>query len=82
MQTQAAQDTLSGHKPQVFIGRQPIFDAKLNVVGYELLFRPGNVNAFDGSDGNKLRYLTVHSGRRSTIYCKNYGIPLYVPYQN
>ena len=53
MQTQAAQDTLSGHKPQVFIGRQPIFDAKLNVVGYELLFRPGNVNAFDGSDGNK-----------------------------
>jgi len=40
-------------KPQIFIGRQPIFDSKLNVIGYELLFRSGDVEAFDGSDGGK-----------------------------
>jgi len=28
---------------QIFIGRQPIFNRSLAVVGYELLFRPGNV---------------------------------------
>jgi c-di-GMP-related signal transduction protein len=39
-------------KSQIFIGRQPIFDLKLNVVGYELLFRPGNVEGFDGTDGD------------------------------
>ena len=53
MQSQPLQEKLADQKPQVFIGRQPIFDAKLNVVGYELLFRPGNVDAFDGTDGNK-----------------------------
>ncbi|WKY48622.1 EAL domain-containing protein [Eubacteriaceae bacterium ES3] len=33
----------------MFIARQPIFDAKLNVFGYELLFRQGDQSAgFDG----------------------------------
>jgi c-di-GMP phosphodiesterase len=30
--------------PDVFIARQPIFDRRLNVVGYELLFRSGYVD--------------------------------------
>jgi len=49
----ALNKTSEENKPQIFIGRQPIFDAKLKVVGYELLFRSGNVGAYDGSDGDK-----------------------------
>jgi EAL and modified HD-GYP domain-containing signal transduction protein len=41
------------NNPQIFIGRQPIFDSKLQVAAYELLFRSGNVNAYDGIDGEK-----------------------------
>jgi c-di-GMP phosphodiesterase len=41
------------NKPQIFIGRQPIFDSKLKVAGYELLFRSADVNAYDGLDGDK-----------------------------
>ena len=33
-----------------FIARQPIFDRDRRVIGYELLFRQSEVNAFDGSD--------------------------------
>jgi c-di-GMP-related signal transduction protein len=40
-------------KPQVFIGRQPIFDTALKIAGYELLFRSGHLNAYDGTDGDK-----------------------------
>jgi EAL and modified HD-GYP domain-containing signal transduction protein len=29
----------------VFVARQPIFDRKLHVLGYELLFRDGDVNS-------------------------------------
>lgn len=45
-------DDIADHDPKVFIGRQPIFDRKLNVVAYEILFRPGNTSTsgeFDGS---------------------------------
>jgi len=35
----------------VLVGRQPILDRNQNTVAYELLFRSGNGNAFDGSDG-------------------------------
>lgn len=49
----AVLDKFEVEKPQIFIGRQPIFNSKLKVVGYELLFRSGNANAFDGSDGDK-----------------------------
>jgi c-di-GMP phosphodiesterase len=41
------------NKPQIFIGRQPIFDSKLKVAGYELLFRSADVEAYDGLDGDK-----------------------------
>ena len=50
---QALNETPVENKPQIFIGRQPIFDSKLEVAGYELLFRSGNVDAYDGSDGDK-----------------------------
>lgn len=37
----------------LFIGRQPIFDAARDVVGYELLFRNGFVNSFSNIDGSE-----------------------------
>jgi len=37
----------------LFIARQPIFDATRDVGGYELLFRDGLSNCFGGTDGNE-----------------------------
>jgi len=37
---------------QVLIGRQAIFDAQLQVIGYELLYRSSQVNAATFSDGD------------------------------
>lgn len=50
---QALQKNVDVENPQVFIGRQPIFNSKLEVVGYELLFRPGNIDALGEIDGDK-----------------------------
>lgn len=36
----------------VFIARQPIFDAQLDVFAYELLFRQGNATEYNSTDGN------------------------------
>jgi c-di-GMP phosphodiesterase len=49
----AVLEKITETKPQIFIGRQPIFDSKLKVAGYELLFRSANVDAYDGLDGDK-----------------------------
>ena len=38
---------------EIFIGRQPIYDRKLNVYGYELLFRAAHTNRADITDGDK-----------------------------
>ena len=35
----------------VFVGRQAILDHRLRTHGYELLFRSGEVNEFDGTEG-------------------------------
>jgi c-di-GMP phosphodiesterase len=48
-----AQEKHIENKPQIFIGRQPIFDSKLKVAGYELLFRSADVEEYDGLDGDK-----------------------------
>jgi c-di-GMP-related signal transduction protein len=37
----------------LYIARQPIFDRKMRVYGYELLYRSGMDNVYDGSDDNK-----------------------------
>jgi c-di-GMP-related signal transduction protein len=37
----------------VFVARQPIFDSHQNVYGYELLYRSGSTNAYDGTDGSQ-----------------------------
>ena len=37
----------------IFIGRQPIFDAKLKVFAYELLFRSGKINEANVVDGDE-----------------------------
>lgn len=38
---------------EYFIGRQPIFDNKMDVYAYELLFRDGNNNAANIADGER-----------------------------
>jgi c-di-GMP-related signal transduction protein len=53
MQTHTVLHNPIDDRLKIFIGRQPILDSKLKVVGYELLFRSSNVDAFDGSDDNK-----------------------------
>jgi c-di-GMP-related signal transduction protein len=37
---------------ELLVARQPIFDARLQVFAYEVLFRSSMNNAFDGSEGN------------------------------
>lgn len=37
---------------ELLVARQPIFDARLQVCAYEILFRSSLKNAFDGSEGN------------------------------
>ena len=37
----------------VYIARQPIFDRKLAVFGYELLYRRSMNNFYEGVDGNQ-----------------------------
>ena len=37
----------------VFIARQPIFDTKQGVYGYELLYRSSRENVYSGADGDK-----------------------------
>jgi EAL and modified HD-GYP domain-containing signal transduction protein len=39
----AAQLALAADSPNTFVGRQPLFDRRLDVVGYEILFRGGPV---------------------------------------
>ncbi|SHJ71254.1 EAL domain-containing protein [Anaerobranca californiensis DSM 14826] len=38
---------------EIFVGRQPIFDRKLNVYGYELLYRKSMNNYYEGIDENQ-----------------------------
>ena len=38
---------------EVYLARQPIFDRKLGVFGYELLYRSGSDNYFATSDRNQ-----------------------------
>ena len=35
---------------ELFVARQPIFDRHLSVVAYEMLYRSGAINAYDGTD--------------------------------
>ncbi len=37
----------------IFVARQPIFDRRREVIGYELLFRSGMENGFGRNDPNK-----------------------------
>ncbi len=46
--------------PEVFVGRQPIYNRRLDVVAYELLFRSGEVNRADITDGDRATSQVVH----------------------
>jgi len=43
--------------PTRFVGRQPILDRKQQVLGYELLFRSGQDNLFNGDSNNATRQM-------------------------
>lgn len=47
--------------PDVFVGRQPIFDQALDVVAYELLFRSNATNWADITDGEYATSQVVHN---------------------
>lgn len=61
--TQTHASTVPANEPtatsQAFVARQPIFDAKQNVVAYELLFRDGLDNKFRGGDGAQATRMTI-----------------------
>ena len=45
----------------LFVARQPIFDARRQVTGYELLFRSSSENHFDSNDANQATRFTVNT---------------------
>jgi EAL and modified HD-GYP domain-containing signal transduction protein len=44
---------------EIYVARQPIFDKKQNVYGYELLARNGRMNSFDEKDGDQATYNVI-----------------------
>lgn len=46
----------------VFVARQPIFSRRAGVYGYELLFRDGVEQAFQGGDGNRATSSVIETG--------------------
>ena len=38
---------------KVFVGRQPIFNRSQETIGYELLYRKGQKNSYDGFNGDQ-----------------------------
>ena len=38
---------------EVFVARQPIFNAKEDIISYELLYRNNNENVFPNIDGDQ-----------------------------
>ena len=42
-----------GIRMETYVARQPIFDLKENVFAYELLFRKGSQNYYEGMDGDQ-----------------------------
>ena len=47
--------------PDIFVGRQPIFDRRLDVVAYELLFRSSVANWANISDGEGATAQVIHN---------------------
>ena len=45
----------------VFVARQPIFDAKQRVYGYELLYRANEENVFPDVDGDRASLSVIRS---------------------
>jgi c-di-GMP-related signal transduction protein len=45
----------------VFVARQPIFDAHQNVYGYELLYRSGSSNVYEGTDGSQASLAVIRN---------------------
>ena len=44
-----------------FVARQPIFDTRQNVSGYELLYRSGSANIYDGKDGSQASLTVIRN---------------------
>ena len=50
--TPAAEENNDSPLGNIFVARQPIFDANTNVYAYELLFRTGETGGANVTDGN------------------------------
>ena len=46
---------------EVFVARQPIFNRRMDVTGYELLYRRGQNNFYEGLDDNKATAEVIHN---------------------
>lgn len=46
---------------EVFLARQPVFDLRQNVFGYELLYRSQHTAAYDGIDGDQATLSVIHN---------------------
>jgi c-di-GMP-related signal transduction protein len=44
-----------------YVARQPIFDRKQKVMGYELLYRSGTINRYDGTDGTEASLAVIRN---------------------
>lgn len=45
----------------IYVARQPIFNRKQKIIGYELLYRSGAVNAYDGTDGTEASLAVIRN---------------------
>lgn len=45
----------------IFVARQPIFDRRQRVFGYELLYRSGMTNKYDGTDGTEASLAVIRN---------------------
>ena len=46
---------------ETYLARQPIFDRRQNVYGYELLYRSGMTERYDGSDGTEASLAVIRN---------------------
>ena len=45
----------------IYVARQPIFDRNQKVIGYELLYRSGLTNSYDGTDGTEASLAVIRN---------------------
>ena len=63
----------------IFLARQPIFDLKENLVAYEILYRSGNLNEFDGTEGDEAtKEVIINTFQTFGIDSLTNGVPVFI----